>query len=133
MSEEDPRVRRLPAWARELIRGQASRIARLEQDVSDLRDHAGSFIAAEEDCDTLRLSDRALMADGSDMPDMALGNGAVIRFADWYQVRYGYVGSGGRALIVETDGDMVVAPVYQGKIIVRRADTKMKNDERKAD
>jgi hypothetical protein len=93
----------------------------LEQDVSDLKDHADGFIAAEEDCDTIRVADRTVMADGGDVPDMALGNGAVIRFADWYQVRYGDVGSGARALIVETDGDMTVVPYDRSTIIVRRA------------
>jgi hypothetical protein len=121
MSDLDPRVAKLPLWAQDLIREQAHRIEALERDIGELRDHQDGFIAAEEDCDTLRLSDRSILIDGREMPDMALGNGAVIRFADWYQVRYGDAGSGARALIVETDGDMAVIPGHQGKIIVRRA------------
>jgi hypothetical protein len=116
MSDEDPRVAKLPIWAQELIRGQASKIAALERDVSDLRDHIDGFVAAEEDSDTVRVSDRTVMADGGDVPDMALGNGAVIRFADWYQVHYG-----DGALVVETEGAMAVSPEWQHKIIVRRA------------
>lgn len=118
---DDPRIRRLPLWAQELIGSQKSRIIALERDVEDLRDHRDGFIAAEEDSDTVRLSERTVMADGSDLPGMPLGNGAVIRFADWYQVSYGNVGNGARALIVDTDGDMAIAPGHPARVVIRRA------------
>jgi hypothetical protein len=43
------------------------------------------------------------------------------RFADFYSVRYGDVGSTARALIVETDEPMEIRPVGDRKIIVKRA------------
>ena len=43
------------------------------------------------------------------------------RFADFYSVRYGDVGSGGRALIVETDEPMEIRPVTDRQVIVKRA------------
>jgi hypothetical protein len=121
MSDEDPRVSRLPLWARTLIREQDDTIEALKRDVSDLKDNADGFIAAPEDCDTVRVSDRTVMADGSDVPDMGLGNGAVIRFADFYEAHYGDVGNGARALIVETDFPLAVVPVHQTRVIIRRA------------
>jgi hypothetical protein len=118
---DDPRIQRLPHWARELISSQKGRINMLEKDVEDLRDHRDGFIAAEEDSDTVRVSDRTVAADGRDLPDMPLGSGALIRFADWYQVSYGDVGNGARALIVETDGDMAVVPGHPARVVIRRA------------
>lgn len=43
------------------------------------------------------------------------------RFADFYTARYGDVGSGGRALIVETDEPMEIRPVTDRQVIVKRA------------
>ena len=43
------------------------------------------------------------------------------RFADLYSVRYGDVGSGGRALIVETDEPMQIRPTSDRKVIIARA------------
>ena len=43
------------------------------------------------------------------------------RFADFYSVLYDDVGSGARALIVETDEPMEIRPVGDRKIIIKRA------------
>jgi hypothetical protein len=119
--ERDARIARLPQWAQELIYTQDRALAQRDADIALLQDRLDGKIRADGPSDTVLSTDVRILADGSDAPDIPLGNGAHIRFADFYEVHYGNVGSGARALIVDTDGPMVVIPVVSNSVIIRRA------------
>jgi hypothetical protein len=118
---QDARIARLPQWAKELIASQARDLRHREADIALLQERLDGKIRADGPSDTVLASGVQILADGSDVPDTPLGNGAHVRFADFYEVHYGNVGSGARALIVDTDGPLAVVPVVSNSVIIRRA------------
>lgn len=47
--------------------------------------------------------------------------GQAARFADFYSARYDDIGSGARALVVETDEALEIRPVSDRRVIIKRA------------
>lgn len=117
----DPRIEKLPAWAREMISGLRGDVRQLERENTALRTQLAG-ITEREAADTVLVAEHA-PATVDDIPSKPLGSGVHIRFADFYEVHYGDVGSGARALIIETDGPMAIVPTKYGRerIIIRRA------------
>jgi hypothetical protein len=113
--ELDRRIGTLPVWARELIGAQKSEISGLRRDVTELKEANDQFVAAnEDDNDTVLVSDRTVLTDGDDAPDMLLGKGRTIRFGDKFDVRWN-----GDALEVTADRVMSVVPIVRNSIQVR--------------
>lgn len=67
----------------------------------------------------------ALLATGRVLPvnhdGYSSDKGQTARFADFYTARYDDIGSGARALTVETDEPMQIRPLGDRKVIITRA------------
>jgi hypothetical protein len=112
---DEQRMERLPAWARELIGAQKSKIASLQRDVTELKEANDQFVAAnEDDNDTVLISDRTVLTDGSDAPDMLLGKGRTIRFGDRFNAQWN-----GNGLEITGDRVINIVPIVRNMIEVR--------------
>jgi hypothetical protein len=114
----DDRVARLTPWARDLISEQERTIGRLTADVAALQDRVAGVIRAGSGADTVLVSEATTMTDGSDHPDTPLGDGVLVRFGDFYEVRYDQAAG---ALVIEGDDGLAVTAGHWSKFIVRRA------------
>ena len=129
-----------PAWAREYIlqlesltrtlhaqlqaaQAQGANDLTLAGEISGARDRLAAQVipgitAPNGEYATIRVLDgRANMEPLADLPE-----GAEIRFAGFYQVRYGdhETTAGARVLVVETDAAMIIRPVSQTETIIAR-------------
>ncbi len=116
--DADPREAKLPGWVREQLGALRGEVRHLRADNARAEARMAEHVDAEPDSDTV-LTDP--LGGIIEIPDRPLGNGAVIRFADCYEVHYGDTGSGARALIVESYDPLAVRPVHRSEIIVSRA------------
>lgn len=104
----DPREEKLPKWARELLSVLRGRASTAEEDYAVLRKQI-------EDLPGGTSSDTVLVVDhvtsgGDDVPDRPLGNGARIRFADFYEVMLDQTPGVGFLLTLKADGPIAVIP-----------------------
>lgn len=114
----DPREAKLPGWARETLRALRSENRGLEADNARMAARLAGHVAAEEYSDTVLIDPPG---GTGEIPGRPLGNGAHVRFSDFYEVHFGDVGSGARALFIDTDLPMAIRPQHGGGIIVTRA------------
>jgi hypothetical protein len=102
--EDRARLAKQPAWVRQIVDSLLYENRELRKLVLD----------GPADSDTE-------MTGNPGIPGRPLAKGARICFADFYHVRYGDVGSGARALLVQADGAIAIRPSASNSVIITRA------------
>lgn len=104
----DPREAKLPKWAQEELAQLRTRITGLEQDCTVLKQQLEDLPAGTAS-DTVLVMNHVTRS-GDDVPDRPLGNGAHIRYADFYDVVLDQTPGVGYLLTIQADGPIAVIP-----------------------
>lgn len=113
--DPDPREEKLPKWARELLSALRSRVSAAEEDYATLKKQLED-LPENIPSDTVLVVDHVISG-GDDVPDRPLGNGARIRFADFYEVMLDQTPGVGFLLTLKADGPIAVIPTSDSQQI----------------
>lgn len=116
--DADPREEKLPGWAKTQLGALRREVRHLRAEDARMSARLSEHVAAEAVSDTVLVDP---LGGYHETPDRPLGDGAHVRFGDFFEVYYAPVDGGARALIVEGDYPLAVRPVNQDQVTVTRA------------